>query len=254
MSYSRSISEFSVIPPALNFSATDNRKRSTCSVATTTALDSRRETYVYCLRRLYISAISRIESRRNSAGYNPQLRKYAISNTACAFARASARTRTHTRVRSAPPRVSLDPDPSDTERQPRVPSLVRWNKCTGVGFWRVIVRTITRCQPTGRRGWKRSYGDLELAGRGWRGDRLGFAAGEGQECVLKGPALFEESRCRGTSNSACLPKGPIVVPGAVSRVPQFPACHARSPVALPRFLVCFRRERHSEDPPPQDRA
>lgn len=185
-----------------------------------------------------------IESRRNSASYNPRLREVrCISNTACAFAHTSARTR----ARSAPPRVSVPIlPPRKGDDPPWVPSLVRWNKCTGVGLWRVIVRTITR--PAGGAVETQLAMISSWPAEGGTGDRLGSTAGEGQECILKGPGVFRSvSRRvagRDTSNSACLPKGPIVTRSSFTRA-------TISRLRVHQSAFCFRRGGH---PPPQDRG
>lgn len=94
---------------------------------------------------------------------------------------------------------------------------------SGVGFWRVIVRTITRCRPS-RRGWKRSYSDLELA-EGGAGDRWVPEQPRGQECAQREPSMFRNVVDRVASNSACLSKGPIVASQG-----DFHACHDFLPV------------------------
>lgn len=113
-------------------------------------------------------------------------------------------------------------------------------------------------EPTGRRGWKRSYSNLELAQRVEQRP-LSFGASEGQECVLKEPSIFRSvaSCCRrhDASNSACLPRDPIVAPGA-----SFHACHDFLPVTRVHqsrsraFCFAFVVGKAFWDPPPQDPA
>lgn len=100
---------------------------------------------------------------------------------------------------------------------------VRWSKRAGVGFWCIIVQTITRCQPAGGAG---DPAITAISPRVEREPRLGCCGGEpgeGQECVYEKNGPRSEAvaaPATDASNSACLSNGAIASPGQFSRAPH----------------------------------
>lgn len=252
-SYSRSISEFCVIPPDLNFNATDNRKWSTCLLATIIALDSRRETYVYCLREHTYPRY--IANWITPKFYRLQSPVAKVRYIECPRVRSCVRARVHAHERVPLRRASLSPilPPREGSSECRV-----WCAGTNVQGWvsGVSPRTDDYAMPTDRLEGQETQLQWSRAGRS-RVERrpLGSGAGEGQKCILKGSDVFQSVASRCSSNSACLPKGPIVV-----RPGHFHTCHDFLPITRVhqsrswRFLVCFCSGKAFWDPPSQDQC
>lgn len=110
------------------------------------------------------------------------------------------------------------------------------NAHIGVGFWRIIVWTITRCRALMRRGIENAERKLQQSlarsPRVERGLRWVPERSEGQECILKGTGVFRRPATDGCIELyACLSRGAIVSPDSSN------ACHDFLPVTRPVLLL-----------------
>lgn len=223
-SYSRSISEFYIIPQASKFSALNNRERSTCLVATT--VDAKR-TFTVSVGHRY-PQYRVIESRRNSA----PLQSPILSTNYNIEYRVCVRACTHAYAR-VPLRRASPSDPSVTEKQPCVPSLVRWNKC--IQGWVSGVSSYGRLRDAGPAG---GAGNAATAISRVEPETIGFRSiARGQECAQKGSGpCFETSPVALHRVLLVCPRAPLSRPGAIFTRATI-SCHACSPVALAALLL-----------------